>query len=110
MDELNKKKCIPCQAGEPKLQNDQIQKYLTKVNGWYYKSKPDKIIKELQFKDFNEAVIFFNKVAKLAEYEGHHPDISIYSYYKLRIELWTHKIGGLHENDFIMAAKIDKLI
>lgn len=107
---LADKKCVPCQGGEPVLKKGEIAKYLSELNsGWKAKSQPDKIVKDFEFKDFKEAVAFLNKVAELAETEGHHPDILLHSYKKVRVELWTHKIGGLHKNDFILAAKIDKL-
>ena len=107
-------KCVPCQGGEPILTQEEIKKYLKEVQSdWKAEHPPaggpDKIAREFEFKDFMGAVDFVNKVAKLAEDEGHHPNIYLHDYKKLRVELWTHKIGGLHQNDFIMAAKIDKL-
>ena len=108
--DLTKKKCLPCQGGESKLKPSEIEKYLSEINtNWKLKGPPDKIVKEFEFKDFMEAIDFVNKVAGLAEKEGHHPDIYIHNYKKVQIELLTHEIGGLHENDFIMAAKIEKL-
>ena len=77
-------------------------------SAWELETK--KIWREFIFKDFTEAVKFINKVAEIAESEGHHPDINLYSYKKVRIDLSTHAIGGLSGNDFILAAKIDKLI
>jgi 4a-hydroxytetrahydrobiopterin dehydratase len=109
MTALTDIKCVPCQGGEPVLTQKEIEKYLKEVHdNWQIEKNPDKIIGEFEFKDFMGAVGFVNKVASLAEEEGHHPNIYIHSYKKVRIELWTHKIGGLHENDFIMAAKIDQ--
>lgn len=104
------KKCVPCQGGEPGLTRGEIKKHLHEINAeWKVESDPDKLTKEFEFANFKKCLDFVNKVAELAEGEGHHPNICIHSYKKVRIELWTHKIGGLHENDFIMAAKIEKL-
>ena len=69
-----------------------------------------KIKREFQFQNFGEAIAFVDKVADLAQTEGHHPNIYIYDFKKVRLELWTHKIGGLHRNDFVLAAKIDGLL
>jgi len=108
---LTDMKCVPCQGGEPILTQEEIDKYLKEVDkDWKAENNPDKISREFEFKDFMGAIDFVNKVAKLAEDEGHHPNIYLHEYKKLKIELWTHKIFGLHQNDFIMAAKMDKLI
>jgi len=106
--DLTKKHCIPCEGGMPPLDPERVPNYLKHVPSW---TSPDskKIIKEFKFKDFKEAMTFVNKVAGLAESEGHHPDIYIF-YNVVRLELSTHAIGGLSENDFILAAKINKLI
>lgn len=107
---LADKKCVACQGGEPTLTREEIDKYLKEVNSdWKAEKNPDKLVREFEFDDFKEAISFVNKVADLAEEEGHHPNIYVHSYKKVRIESWTHKIGGLHENDFILASKIDKL-
>ena len=104
------KKCVPCQGGEPTLTDSEIEKYLSELNaGWrVVKEEPKKIVKTFEFKNFKEAISFVNKVADLAESEGHRPNIYIHSYKKVRIESWTHKIGGLHQNDFILASKIER--
>lgn len=108
---LTEKKCIPCQGGEPVLKDSEIAGFLKEVNkDWRVEEKPKKIVRDLVFTNFKEAIKFINSVAKLAEEEGHHPNIYLHSYRKLRIELWTHKINGLHQNDFILAAKIDQLL
>lgn len=108
---LSDKKCVPCQGGEPTLTDSEIEKYLSELNAnWRVAEKePKKIVKTYEFKDFKEAVSFVNKVADVAESEDHHPDIFIHAYKKVRLELSTHKIGGLHQNDFILASKIEKL-
>lgn len=92
----------------PPLATEEIQKYLPHVPGWEVLDDK-KIRKNYKFKDFKEAMGFVNKVAELAEQEGHHPDILIHGWNKVRLELSTHAIGGLSENDFILAAKIDAI-
>lgn len=110
MSALSDMKCVPCQGGEPTLKNNQIQKHLSQINkNWKVQRNPDKITREFEFKDFMTAVAFINKVADLAEEQGHHPNLYLHDYKKLKVELWTHKIGGLHQNDFIMASKIDNI-
>jgi len=101
------KKCKPCEGGTPPLNLQQANQYLQAVQGWEL-FEGAKIKKEFKFKNFLESMAFVNNLAKLAEEEGHHPTILI-SYNKVKITLTTHAIGGLSENDFIMAAKIDKL-
>ena len=106
--DLTRKKCVPCEGGIPPMTPDEVKTYLAQVKGW--ESIGDKRIrKKFSFKDFKEAMVFVNNVADLAEYEGHHPDIHVH-WNEVTLELWTHKIGGLHENDFILAAKVDILI
>ena len=107
--DLTKKSCVPCEVGAPTLTEKEIKKYSLAVKNWRVRKNPDRIIKEYEFKDFSDAVKFVNRVANLAESEGHHPNIHIHSYNKVTFEIWTHKIGGLHRNDFILASKIDKL-
>ena len=105
--ELNKKECVPCRGGIPPLKRNKVKEYLANLKGW--ELIDDKIRKVFTFKNYKETIKFVNKVANIAEKEGHHPDMCIY-YGKVDVILWTHKIKGLHENDFIMAAKIDKII
>ncbi|GIW65501.1 MAG: putative pterin-4-alpha-carbinolamine dehydratase [Candidatus Parcubacteria bacterium] len=110
--ELNKIHCIPCKGGVPPLSDEEEEKYIKEVKDWELvreEGKPHKIRKKFEFKDFKEAMEFVNKVAEISEEEGHHPDIYIF-YNKVEIELWTHAIKGLHQNDFILAAKIDKIL
>lgn len=106
MTELNKKKCVPCEGGVPKLNVEEINVLLKKVNKWQATEK--EIFKTFMFKDFKEALEFINKIGSIAEDEGHHPDINLYSYKNVKITLSTHAINGLSENDFIIAAKIDE--
>ena len=111
---LHSRKCIPCEKGAKPLGFTEINEYFSELMGRWEKvaMAPDGQIKKIrsrfEFKDFKEAMIFINKVAAIAEEEGHHPDIFI-SYNKVTIELWTHSIGGLSENDFILASKIEKV-
>ena len=104
--ELAKKKCIPCEGGVPPLTIEQVQNYLKNVKGW--KLNNNYIEKEYRFKTYLEGLNFVYAVGELAEDEGHHPDMFL-GYKKLRIILTTHAIGGLSENDFILATKIDQI-
>jgi 4a-hydroxytetrahydrobiopterin dehydratase len=101
-------KCKPCEGGTKKMQMSAARRYMPMVEGW--KLCRDMISRQLKFKDFKEAVRFVNRVAVLAEKEGHHPDITIHSWNRVRLHLYTHAIGGLSQNDFIMAAKINKML
>lgn len=105
MSNLINKKCVPCEGGMPPLTAEEIEKYLPEVPDWEVLDNK-KIQREFKFKDFKEAMAFVNKVADLAESEGHHPDIHLHNWNKVRLELSTHAIGGLSENDFILAAKV----
>ncbi|MEK7080933.1 MAG: 4a-hydroxytetrahydrobiopterin dehydratase [Patescibacteria group bacterium] len=117
-DNLLNKKCVPCEGGVPPLGHEEILKYLNQVPGWKLVEDKNpnvqkfgvgaKISKEFKFKDFIGAINFINNVAEIAESEGHHPDIHIH-YNKVLLELFTHAVGGLSENDFILAAKIDAM-
>lgn len=108
---LISKKCVPCGGGVSPLSADEVKRYMAELNnGWNYQRGPSSLVKrEFKFKDFKEAMVFVNKVADIADQEERHPDIVIH-YNKVNIILWTHTIGGLSENDFILAAKIDNLI
>lgn len=109
MGDLTKKHCVPCEGGVPILPADQIQELLRQVSDWSVVEDGKKIQRTIKFKTFAEGIVFVVQVAKLAEEEGHHPDFQI-NYSKVTLELWTHAIGGLSDNDFILAAKIDALI
>jgi len=105
---LKAKKCQVCEIGAPPMQESEISEYLFALDGWELQDSV-KIRKEFKFGDFREAMTFVNKVADIAEAEGHDPSIFI-SYNKVRITLTTHSIKGLSENDFIMAVKIETLL
>ena len=111
MDDLADKKCIPCEGGIPNFDLNEIHKYLKMVDGWEVKSDENEIyylIKEFKFKDFKESQSFINKVGEIAETEGHHPDIW-FGWGYAKIKIFTHSINGLHESDFVLAAKIDQI-
>ena len=107
--ELTHKKCVPCEGGVPKLTPDQVKDYLKALPQWRVTDDGQRIRREWRVKNFVAGLDFFNKVGKLAEDEGHHPDLHLTGYRNVAIEIWTHAIGGLSENDFILAAKIDQL-
>ena len=103
---LAEKRCKPCEGGVAPLDEAKAQEMLKEAEGWELKG--NRIVREIKFKDFKEAMHFVDWVADIAEEQGHHPDIYI-SFDKIRLALWTHAIGGLSENDFIMAAKINRI-
>ena len=105
--DLTNKKCKPCEGGVPPLSADEAKKLHSALKGWGL--SPKKIEKSYEFKNFVEALAFVNRVGAVAESEGHHPDIFLHSWKWVRIDLWTHAVDGLTENDFIVAAKIDEL-
>ena len=111
MTELFNKKCIPCEGEMSGFDITEIHKYLKMVDGWEVKADESEIyylIKEFKFKNFIESQNFVNKVGEIAEIEGHHPDIW-FGWGYTKIKIFTHAIKGLHENDFILAAKIDRI-
>jgi 4a-hydroxytetrahydrobiopterin dehydratase len=106
--ELVEKKCKPCEGGIPPMNGAEIDEYLKHINTGWKSENGEKLIREYLFVNFRHTMDFVNQVALVAEEEGHHPVLHVY-YSKLIIELWTHAIKGLSENDFILAAKIDRL-
>ncbi len=104
---LSDKNCIPCKGGIPPLKGDAIKKLHGQLSSGWKVIKEHHLEKEYLFKNFKEALAFTNKVGEIAEEQGHHPDILL-SYGKVVIQIWTHKIDGLNESDFILAAKCDK--
>jgi 4a-hydroxytetrahydrobiopterin dehydratase len=104
---LSEKKCVPCEGGMPPLTEKEIQKYQHEVPRWTVE-EGKKIRRTFKFVNFKQTMDFVNQVADIAEEEGHHPDLFV-TYGECEIVLWTHAINGLSENDFILAAKIDKL-
>jgi 4a-hydroxytetrahydrobiopterin dehydratase len=108
-DQLVAKKCVPCEGGVPKYSREEAEGQLKNLSGWQLTHDGQRIRKNWTVKDFMAGIQFFNEVAKVAEAEDHHPDLHLEGYRNLWIELWTHAVGGLSENDFILAAKIDRL-
>ena len=111
MNDLAAGKCVACRAGEPTLTDKEIEEMLPRVNGWEVKevNGMKRLEKLFKFKNFAQALDFTNKIGGIAEEEDHHPLI-ITEYGRVTVNWWTHKIGGLHKNDFIMAAKTDELL
>jgi 4a-hydroxytetrahydrobiopterin dehydratase len=105
---LAKKKCVPCEGGTVALNSDQVGQLLSQVKGWRLEAGAVDLRKRYKFPKFTEVITFVNRMAELAEAEGHHPDFCVH-YTALDVSLSTHAIGGLSENDFILAAKIDEL-
>ena len=106
--DLSKKRCIPCEGGIPPLNQEEIAELKRNIKADWIVLENSRLKKEFLFVNYKQTIDFVNKVAALAEEEGHHPVMHVY-YAKTDIELWTHSINGLSENDFIMAAKIDNL-
>lgn len=107
MTDLASKTCVPCRGGVPPLTGKELEGFLKQVSGWTAMNEHH-ITKTFTFPDFVKALAFVNKVGTVAEEQGHHPDILL-SWGKAEITTWTHKIDGLTESDFILAAKIDRL-
>lgn len=106
--DLTQKKCVPCEAGTVPLNRQDATALMKNVQGWAFGEEGQWIIKQYKFPNFVEAMAFADKIVPVAEREGHHPDLHI-SYGKVVVEIATHAIKGLSENDFILAAKIDQL-
>ena len=104
--ELKSQKCVPCEGGMPALAPDRVEELGAQVPSW--EARDQRLRRSLQFKDFKQAMLFVNQMAELAESEGHHPDFCV-QYANVEVTLWTHAVGGLSENDFILAAKLDAL-
>ncbi|MDB0054051.1 4a-hydroxytetrahydrobiopterin dehydratase [Candidatus Pelagibacter sp.] len=112
MNNLLNKKCVPCEGGSSPLDISEIHKYQRKIDGWDIIKDRKEIFflsKKFSFKNYAESQKFINKVGKISEDEGHHPDI-LFGWGYAEIRITTHAIKGLSENDFILATKIDKLI
>jgi 4a-hydroxytetrahydrobiopterin dehydratase len=107
MSELANRECVPCRGGVPPLKGEQITKLLLELNEWQV-IEEHHLKKRYKFANFREAQEFVNRVGNLAEKQGHHPDIC-FGWGQAEISIWTHKIDGLTESDFILAAKIDSL-
>jgi 4a-hydroxytetrahydrobiopterin dehydratase len=109
VSELKQKHCVPCKGGVPPLKGESLRTLQDELSGNWDLIDEHHLQKDFSFKNFKDALIFTNRVGELAESEGHHPDIHL-AWGKVGIETWTHKIDGLSESDFILAAKIDDLL
>lgn len=109
MTDLATKECIPCRGGVPALKGEEIMPLIQLLGGNWQVVEEHHLEKEFTFPDFRGALDFTNRVGELAEEQGHHPDIHL-SWGKVVITIWTHKVDGLTESDFILAAKIDRLM
>lgn len=108
-DELQQKHCVPCEGGVSALSQAEVRNSLAALPDWKLTSDGTRIRREWKMKDFASGMQFFNHVADVAATENHHPDLHLTDYRSVAIELSTHAVGGLTENDFILAAKIDQL-
>src|SRR4051812_9083759 len=106
---LARKACTPCEGDVPPLSADDVKGLLEEVEGWQLAAEGRRIRRTWTAKHFMAAIDFFNRVAALAEQEGHHPDLHLEGYRHVTVEVWTHALGGLSENDFILAAKINQI-
>lgn len=110
--DLKSKHCVPCEGGTPPLDDGTVKKLLGEVRGWERRGEagqPPRITKKFRFDDFLAAMAFVDKMAALAEQQGHHPDFCVH-YNEVDVTSWTHAVNGLSENDFILASKIDALL
>src|SRR3989344_6433431 len=105
--DLTKQKCTPCEGKVAPMTLKESKSYLKQTKLWTREGK--KITRVFKFKNFTDALFFVNKIGALSEQQGHHPDIYIFEFSNVKLDFWTHKIGGLSKNDFIMAAKINKI-
>ena len=109
MSALAEKECVPCQGLVPPLQGQDLARLAAELGGGWQVVAGHHLEKDYRFQDFREALAFTNRVGELAEAQGHHPDICL-AWGKVKLTLWTHKINGLTESDFVLAAKADKLM
>ena len=109
IEQLQAQKCLPCEGGVLKLAAEEVALRLGLLPDWSLTNQGARIRREWVMKDFLAGLRFFQRVAELAEAENHHPDLHLVGYRQVAIEIWTHAIGGLSENDFILAAKIEAL-
>jgi 4a-hydroxytetrahydrobiopterin dehydratase len=108
--DLAKKRCVVCNADTPPIAPDEAQRLLMQIPGWGLQDGGTRIHLERRFKDFEAVIAFVNRLAPVVDAEDHHPDIRIFSYRWLALDYSTHAVGGLTENDFIMAAKVNELL
>ena len=109
MSELAKRRCVPCRGGVPPLRGAPLEALLAQLDPGWSVVKEHHLEKEYRFKDFAAALAFVNRVGALAEEQQHHPDL-VLTWGRVRVAIWTHKIDGLTESDFVFAAKTDELV
>lgn len=109
MDQLTEKHCLPCEGGVAPLTPAECKKYLTKLNDWKLSQDNNVLVKDFNFKNYYQTMAFVNAIAWMAHQENHHPDL-IVGYNHCEVHYSTHAIGGLSENDFICAAKVEQFI
>jgi len=102
---LSERSCVPCKGGVPPLGAEEIARLNSQISGWQVNDSK-RLVKHFKFDDFKQAMVMADKVAAIAEQQGHHPDLLV-RWGELKVEIWTHKIDGLTESDFILAAKVD---
>ena len=105
---LADKKCVPCRGGVPPLKGEQLEQIAAQLAGWQVVAEHH-LVKVYTFPDFRTALDFVNRAGAIAEEQGHHPDLYL-SWGKVEVKVWTHKVNGLTESDFILAAKIDRIL
>ena len=106
--DLAARHCVPCEGGTPVLEAKEVQRLLASLPEWRLDEGGKRISRQFRFKDFVQAVDFVNRITPVAEEEGHHPDLEL-GWGRAKVEFTTHAAGGLTENDFVMAAKVDRL-
>jgi len=106
---LAEKECVPCKGGTPPLKGQELKNLASQLGDGWRMVQDHHLEKEYKFKNFRDALEFTNKVGELAEAQGHHPDIYL-AWGKVKLTVWTHKVDGLTESDFILAAKADRLL
>ena len=108
MDDLAQRRCVPCTGDTPPLKPEQARSMMGQVPGWSIEDQ--QLTRDVKVRNFKAALALVNRIGDLAEQEGHHPNMCIHSWNRVRLELYTHSINGLSENDFILAAKINAAI
>ena len=109
MSELASKQCVPCRGGVPALQGDELATFQVQLDGGWQVIQEHHLEREYRFDDFRQALDFTVRVGEMAEVQGHHPDLFL-TWGLVKVTIWTHKIDGLTESDFVFAAKVDQLV
>lgn len=107
---LSQQTCEPCKHYVPPVTMDKVNELVKELSSEWKATENTRLTRTIQCTDFMAGVALINRIAELAEAQGHHPNLRLYDYKFLEIQLYTHKIGGLHQNDFILAAKIDEIL